>query len=182
MAFAYEELIEEFGDMDILREKYVTKTASGNIIELGALYCSYPNKYPGYIGFMNKLNADEYIETKIGPCGEVDGMKVLRASITRRLYDTDHLLTKTCETVVNIPDQFYQSVVLEKRRTLCSHILGASTAVFLGKSDDFSIQLVGNLTVELGRDLGQIVKQYLGMTNPQKRGKGENGGEQQNSI
>jgi len=182
MAFAYEELIEEFGDMDILREKYVTKTASGNIIELGALYCSYPNKYPGYIGFMNKLNADEYVETKIGPCGEVDGMKVLRASITRRLYDKDHLLTKTCETVVNIPDQFYQSVVLEKRRTLCSHILGASTAVFLGKGDDFSIQLVDNLTVELGRDLGQIVKQYLGMTNPQKRGKGENGGEQQNSI
>jgi len=95
-------------------------------------------------------------------------MKVLRAFITRRFYDTDHLLTKTCETVVNIPDQFYQSVVLEKRRTLCSHILGASTAVFLGKGDDFSIQLVDNLTVELGRDLGQIVKQYLGMKSTKK--------------
>lgn len=168
MAFTYQDLIEGFGDLEISREKYVTKTGSGNIIELGAFYCSYPDKYPGYIGFTNKLNRDEYIETKIGPCGEVDGRKMLRAAITKRLYDADHVLQKTYETVTGIPDRFYPSVFLEKQRALCSHILGASTMVFLGKGGDFSIQLVDNVTVELGRDIGQKIKEYLGITNPRK--------------
>lgn len=161
MAYTYSELQNEFGRVSSMNQEYVVKHTNGKTIYLGCLSSSYPGNLLGYMGFMHHVNENEWIKTKIGP-----EHNELRAVITKCVYDENRQKNCTYETIGGITNMFFQDRMLNKQRSISDCIEQASISVFLGKGGDFSIHLVNNPSVQLDRDIGRKIKEYLGITNP----------------